>query len=321
MEHFLDEMGFHAIPMQCCKEDLGCLSKYLSSEDHDSGILLVQSPRTEFEGLDLTELVRYVRSNFSNFKLAVVVHDLDSIRYGDFFKDHDLKEIGRLNLFDYLISVNEAMTKLLLQYNIIPKVYSLNLFDYVLKDRPKGIATDQTIAFAGNLQFEKSAFLYDLYKINFKDTNINLYGPMLDQERFKATEKVIYKGSFSPDDLPYQIHDKFGLCWEGDSLDHCGGKFCKYMKYGNPHKTSLYLAMGIPVIISKDIGAAAFVKKEHVGIIIGSLYEIPKRLSRLTNKKYKILRKNCLRVSDRLRNGYNVKRVISEIESDIQSTR
>lgn len=317
MEHFLDEMGFHAIPMQCCKQDFNCLSQYLSPTDKDAGILLVQSPRTEFEGLDLPEFIRYVREKYGNYKLAAVVHDLDSVRYGDFFVDHDLKEAARLNLFDYLISLNDNMTELLKEQKMTPKIFTLKLFDYVLKDLP---GDNPSIAFAGNLQFEKSAFLYDLYKVDFKNVKVHLYGPGLEKEKFKASENISYFGSFSPDDLPFVIKDKFGLCWEGNSLDHCGGKFCKYMKYGNPHKTSLYLAMGLPVIISKDIGAAAFVEKEHVGITISSLHEIPERLNQISDLEYKILRKNCLKISSRLRNGYYIKQVIDQIKADIQET-
>ena len=318
IEFFLNKMGFQAILFTGYTDQIeGRLSQAIGKDD--DGFIVVQFPRADYEGLKLQEFAKHIRDNYPNYKLTAIVHDLDSIRFGEFFQTNQLTEVPVLNLFDYLISVNDAMTALLREQKVLPRVFTLELFDYVLKHRPDGVPSAPTIAFAGNLQYGKSAFLYDLYKINFKDIKVHLYGPWLEEEKFTPADNIVYKGAFSPDDLPYRIHDRFGLCWEGDSLDHCGGKFCKYMKYGNPHKTSLYLAMGIPVIISEDIGAAAFVEKEHVGILISSLYEIPERLSRMTDGEYKTLRKNCLKVSDRLRNGCNVKRVIRQIESDIRS--
>lgn len=318
VEYFLNESGFQAIPFTGCTDRVeDCLSNALKKDE--DGLIVVQFPRAEYEGLKLEKFAEYIRNHFSKCKLAAIVHDLDSIRYADFFQTNQLTEVPVLNLFDYLISLNDAMTFLLKEQKVTAKIFTMNLFDYVLKDRPDGISSKPTIAFAGNLQYKKSAFLYHLSEVDFQNIKVHLYGPWLDLEKFRASDNIIYKGAFSPNDLPYQIHDQFGLCWDGDSLDHCSGTICRYMKYGNPHKTSLYLAMGIPVIISKDIGAAAFIEKENAGIIISSLYEIPERLNKMTNAEYKKLRKNCLKLSNQLRNGYHIKHVIQEIETDIQS--
>lgn len=315
-EYFLNSMGFKPIALTNRTNHMeDYLSEVLSHEG--TGMIVLQFPRAQFHGLDFKKFAGFMRSNYPNYKLIAVIHDLDSIRFGNFFTTHELAEVPVLNLFDYLISINDAMTSLLKEQNVTAKIYTIGLFDYELKKRPDEISSGLTIAFAGNLQVGKSTFIYDLHKMDLKNIKINLYGPYLEKERFTESENVAYKGCFTPDDLALQIHDRFGLCWEGDALDHCSGKFSEYMEYGNPHKTSLYLAIGIPVIISKDIGAAAFVEKENVGILISSLYEIPERLNKMTDEEYKALRENCLKISDRLRSGYHIKRVIEQIESDI----
>lgn len=316
-EYFLNSMGFKPIDLT---NRIDQMEDYLSEilSHTGAGIIVLQFPRAQCHGLDFKKFAGFIKNNYSNYKLVAVIHDLDSIRFGNFFTTHILAEVPLLNLFDYLISINDAMTSLLKENNVTAKIYSIGLFDYELKKRPDEISAQPTIAFAGNLQVGKSTFIYDLHKMDLKNVKINLYGPYLEKNKFIGSDHVVYKGYFAPDDLASQIHDRFGLCWEGDALDHCSGKFSEYMKYGNPHKTSLYLAMGIPVIISKDIGAAAFVEKENVGILISSLYEISENLNQITDEEYKALRENCMKMSDHLRSGHNIKRVIRQIESDIQ---
>lgn len=317
-EYFLNSMGFRPIPLTNRTDHMeSCLSDAFGREQ--SGMVVVQFPRAKFHGLDFNRFTEFMKKNYPGFKLVAIIHDLDSIRFGNFFTTHVLEETPILNRFDYLVSINDAMTSLLKEQNVTSKIFSIDLFDYELKQRPESISSEPTVAFAGNLQPGKSTFLYDLHKMDLKNVKIDLYGPYLDQKKFIASANVAYRGYFAPDELASKIHDKFGLCWEGDALDRCAGKFSRYMKYGNPHKTSLYLALGIPVIISKDIGAAAYVEKEHAGILIDSLYEIPERLNRMSASEYQLLRQNCLKVSDRLRSGYHLRRVIGQIESDIRS--
>ena len=94
-------------------------------------------------------------------------------------------------------------------------------------------------------------------------------------------------------------------------------KIGEYLKYTNPHKTSLYLALGLPVIISADISTASFIKKENVGVVIQSLNDLPDVLNNISNDEYEVLRKNALALSVKLRDGYFIKNVIKEIERSI----
>ena len=48
------------------------------------------------------------------------------------------------------------------------------------------------------------------------------------------------------------MEGSFGLVWDGISVETCAGVYGEYLKVNNPHKTSLYLASGIPVIIWKE---------------------------------------------------------------------
>ena len=60
------------------------------------------------------------------------------------------------------------------------------------------------------------------------------------------------------------MDQNFGLVWDGTSLDGCNGRYGEYLKFNNPHKTSLYLSCGIPVIIWKEAALADFVEEHKV---------------------------------------------------------
>ena len=62
------------------------------------------------------------------------------------------------------------------------------------------------------------------------------------------------------------------------SSETCKGSFGEYLRINNPHKTSLYLASGIPVIIWSKAALAEFIEKNKCGITVDSLYEIADKL-------------------------------------------
>ena len=62
------------------------------------------------------------------------------------------------------------------------------------------------------------------------------------------------------------LFGSFGLVWDGMSSETCKGSFGEYLRINNPHKTSLYLASGIPVIIWSKAALAEFIEKNKCGI-------------------------------------------------------
>lgn len=330
VEYFLNSIAFKPIPIRECVKDMeNCLANLLSYNENESttdnaGMILLQYPRVSFEGLNISKFTNLIKSNYKNYRLVILVHDLDSIRYGDFFTTNTLKEVPILNRFDYVIAVNDAMSALLEEHGVVAKLSSLTLFDYALSDITNDIKTsnkqnDATIAYVGNLKYAKSPFIYELNQMDFGNAIINLYGPGLDNEKFQSSKNVHYMGAFPADDLANEINACFGLCWDGTNLDSCVGQIGQYLRYTNPHKTSFYLALGLPIIISKDISTATFIEREHVGIIIESLYDIPRVLNGISSDEYQLLKENAIKLSAKLRNGYFMKQTISDIEKSITS--
>ena len=78
----------------------------------------------------------------------------------------------------------------------------------------------------------------------------------------------------------------------------------EYLRINNPHKTSLYLSSGIPVVIWKEAALADFVIENNVGIAVDSLENIESILDKVTKEDYDKMKKNAYKLSKKLRSGY-----------------
>ena len=124
-----------------------------------------------------------------------------------------------------------------------------------------------------------------------------------------------------PDELIKNLIGKYGLVWDGDSIETCSGGKGEYLKINNPHKLSLYLAVGLPVIIWDEAAEAEFVLRENVGFTIKSLYELPEKMESISDNDYKIMKKNAEIVGARLRNGEYMTRALKKAEEKIEKIR
>ena len=249
-------------------------------------------------------------------RFIAVVHDLDSLRKGLTGEDASRYDIGDRKLLkemDKVISHNQHMTEYLVSLGL-PRENLINLevFDYLCAG---DLQTDRdmdypSVTVAGYLSPEKSNYVYQLSGLKQDTYRIHLYGMAYSGPQ--DDEHVIYHGAYPPEELPSVLTGSFGLVWDGDSIDTCSGNTGVYLRHNNPHKTSLYLASGIPVIIWEEAAIADFVLREGVGITVRSLIEIEEKLSALSRDDYEIMHRNAIRISARLREGYYTKHALSE---------
>ena len=121
-----------------------------------------------------------------------------------------------------------------------------------------------------------------------------------------------------PDELIKNLTGKYGLVWDGDSIETCSGGKGEYLKINNPHKLSLYLAVGLPVIIWDEAAEADFVLRENVGFTVRSLYELPGKMSDISDNNYEIMKKNAETVGARLRNGEYLTMALKKAEEMLE---
>ncbi len=233
-------------------------------------------------------------------KVVALIHDLGSFRRKALTEE---KEIRRLSNADLIIAHNAAMRRWLERRVCTAKVIELGIFDFLNHSRPAvehEPGTDYKVVYAGNLQRRKNSFLYS---IKPQGWSMVLYGNGFEASEAAGAENIDYLGFAKPSDLIKDAGGDFGLVWDGDSTQECSGAYGEYLRVNNPHKTSLYIRCGLPVIIWKEAALAPFIEREGLGIAVGSLEELHDILPSITPDRYRDMRRRVLDMGERLANG------------------
>lgn len=257
-----------------------------------------------------------------NIRICLFIHDIEVFRnfqYGDnnalFRKSFTDQATQILKNADFFIAHNEAMKEKMVSIGIpADRIIVLGIFDYLIPDYnpawSEKFHRSAPIVVAGSLIPSKCGYLYQMPN----NIECNAYGV-----HYKENEKknLHYVGSFAPDELPGHLEGSFGLVWDGPETTTCAGNTGNYLRINNPHKTSLYLATGMPVVIWKEAALAPFIEENHCGITVDSLEKLGQVLADMTDDEYAELKANALSVSERLRSGHYTKRAVDELKNKI----
>lgn len=244
--------------------------------------------------------------------LVLLVHDIKCFRINEVF---DKMETKILNTASELILHTSQMQKLLKDNGVDRPSRLLWLFDYLTDEIPKRDRYQEdshNVAFAGALQ--KSEFLKNLREVHYNGIRLHLYGNKpSDTADYPGWMKYI--GRFSPENVT-MLTEEWGLVWDGDGINALHGPLGNYLKYNSSHKVSLYIAAGIPVVVSKESALAEFVEENKLGITISSLPELDKRITEFDKKDFQIIRKHVDKMSAVLRKGESLGVILEDILKD-----
>ncbi len=273
-------------------------------------IILVQYPHMPLKSAFLIRNIIPRAQMKKKLCFVALIHDLNSAR-GLFGKTALYSDRKILPLFDRIICHNEKMKDhLVIQGIPKQKLIPLGIFDY-LTDAPEILPRKEDgIIIAGNLDTEKSGYVRRL--IQSCKLHIHLYGKGLESKTLP--ENVFYHGVYSPEELPGMLKGGFGLVWDGPEITSCKGQSGSYLQINDPHKFSLYLSAGLPVIIWDKAALSDFVEECRIGIKIDNLENIVSTIQSITDEKYQSLCKNASNIKIAIRNGEKLKMVLIRIE-------
>lgn len=236
-----------------------------------------------------------------NCKITILVHDLESLRRQGLLS---VDEMRNLNAADMVVLHTEAMKDAVVKAGFkTNSLRILSVFDYLVsRERPNHARIDNIVTFAGSLK--KAPCVQQFDKCG---TTFNLYGaesPHID------SNSIIYKGKFLPDDMS-PIEGDWGLVWDGESVETCKGVLGEYLKYNAPHKLSLYLAAGLPVIVWNQSAERDFVVSHHLGIAVDSLENIGSVLCAVDDEQYQEMKKHVKNMAQKIHQGEMLKAALS----------
>ncbi|HEX8376569.1 MAG TPA: hypothetical protein VF602_02040 [Pedobacter sp.] len=276
---------------------------------------------TQYPLLSGNNLFKYVVKalRLKKVKFFCIIHDLDELRYGT---NHHAasKEVENLNCYDCIIVHNDKMQNWLIERGVSVPIVVLGVFDYLSLDKNQTPAAapasldPKSIAFAGNLS--KSTFIYSLDKL--KKWRFNLYGPNFSSEKAMLDSNIFWKGSFSPDDILSRMEGAFGLIWDGENINKLDSGDGNYLRYNNPHKLSLYLAAGLPVIAPRESAVSALIVEYNLGILVSDLNELEH--IDVDNAQYQTFKKNVFSINRGIRRGEYFKTAIAKAEGILKGS-
>lgn len=263
----------------------------------EGSVVLLQNP---FHYPQITREKTLLKlKNKKNVKFISIVHDVEELRTlgKEEYHKHEFKFM--LEIADVLIVHNNVMRDFFVKKGFDKeKIVVLEIFDYLRDKCADALPVfEKSITIAGNLDVKKSAYLAELPNL---DCVFHFYGPNYSMG---DAENITYGGVLPPNQVPEILTKGFGLIWDGNSAETCKGGYGDYLRYNNPHKLSLYLSSGVPVIIWREAAEARFVKENGVGYTIDSLYDVPKLISSISEDDYSRVAENVRILSKKLVSG------------------
>ena len=242
------------------------------------------------------------------FKIIYLIHDVFSLRFNTEMsiqehKEDILRDIQILNECDCVIAHNQLMINRLREFGCNTQLVPLGIFDYACNlpvPKRKYNKENLAIVFAGNIS--KSPFLNQLDK-NTSSFPINIYGASKT-----LFQNLNYKGCVDADLLPNAIEGHLGLIWEGDYISKIENN---YNEINNPHKLSMYIVSGLPIIALKGTAAGEFIEKEEIGITINSLSDLDQIITQISETQYQSMTENCLKLRKKLTQGYFIQTALT----------
>lgn len=247
-------------------------------------------------------------------KVITIIHDVRSLRGRTSKRNSELSIINT----DVIIVHNSSMKQWFEAQNTKSSIVSLELFDYIANKRPTQNNTNSknnkyTIAYAGGFGGTKNSYIYDFDVLSHSKYELNLYGGGFenDKRKVKVEDSILnYQGLFPSDQVAYSLKGDFGLVWDGISSKTCSGQYGEYLRYNNPHKTSLYLLCGLPVIVWSEAAIAPFILENNLGLSVSNLKDLDELLNNLSIEDYKKMKLNVLKAQEKVMTGGFLKEAI-----------
>ncbi len=272
--------------------------------------LCTQYPNKKFRNYIL------IVAKLKRCKVITIIHDVRSLRGRTSKKNAELSIINT----EVIIAHNPAMKNWFETQNTSSSIVSLNLFDYIADQRPtqndnhfKGSTFE--IAYAGGFGGTKNSYIYEIDSLDHDNYTLNLYGGGFEEDKRKVNQQdsiLNYQGLFPSDQIAYALKGDFGLVWDGITSNTCSGQYGEYLRYNNPHKTSLYLLCGLPIIVWSEAAIAPFILENNLGLSVSNLKDLDRILEKLSIEDYNAMKKNVLKAQEQVRTGGFLQKAIDK---------
>ena len=237
-------------------------------------------------------------------RVVALVHDIPTWMFDDGTAQYDRENdfwLKQLRKFDLLLVANEKGAKRLREDGVMVPLIAMHIWDYYydgpLKDK----------------KFKKQLFYVGGRDVNGIDyhasTPLMIYNRHVE-EKVLWNPSVDWLGRLPSDDIVASVDGGFGLVVSDNIKEKSNMNFVDYTQYNNPTKLSLYLAAGLPVIISSKTAHAKWIEERGIGLVVDNLNEIDNVLSSVTDVDYQLMLKKIEPWQKAVSEGFFIKRTL-----------
>lgn len=105
------------------------------------------------------------------------------------------------------------------------------------------------------------------------------------------------------------------MLWDGESAHGVQGHYGEYMRYNNPHKVSLYAALGLPAVVWEKAALAPWVLERGVGVAIGDLRELADIRERVSAADHARMAARMAGVQAQVTQGYFLRQALRALDA------
>lgn len=238
--------------------------------------------------------------------IICLILDIDGLRDGN--EKLLKKEIRVFRKFKKFIVHNERMQQWL--QPLVPRaaIAQVQFFDFLTTPVQQHRLKSNHIIIAGDLQ--KTAFIEKLGQL--PRLSFSIYGAGYPEKKV-FPENAGYKGTFRPYELVQQLQGAFGLVWYGVEIDRFEGHYGQYLTIITPHKLSLFIMAGIPVIVPATSASALLVKQYGIGCTIDKLSDMESVISHLSDQDYQDMVENMRPLATQLSQGLFLTKALDQL--------
>lgn len=290
----------------------------LSSED----IVIQSYPTAVNSPVHTRALITKVK--FFGSKIIAYIHDIGVFRATSIEEEKGLIDIPGvfnytkeiLNMYDgIIVPTIEMKNKIQASFDYMGKITVQGPYGYINKFKPTKRVLSNKLVYAGSLS--KANFLNEVISKN-PNISFNLYGtlkPEFGREEFSLVKQsnVTYFGEFSEDIIANLLEGSFGLIWDSDSYVNVTGGMGQYQLINSPHKFSMYISAGLPVIVWKSSAISQYVKDNDLGWAIENLKDLRELFNKISVSEYQHVQHSVQQYSHKINAGIGLKRALFEI--------
>ena len=270
---------------------------------HHGDLLLAQYPVYPLRAAKLTRWALHFLQ-WKGAHTAAYVHDLDSLRrLNDASARWSDQEL--LPIFDQVIVHNRRMQDYLVGQGVAEsRIAVVTFHDHLAAGDVPLRRLSPEVCVAGDLSRKRSRYLQELPKGKI---TWRLHGEGW-KNKGKRPDIIWHGGKLT------HLEGSFGLVWAGNEARGLSGANGAYAMLDSTRTASLYLAEGLPLIVWKWSALAPIVREKGLGLVVGSLGEIPGAVAALSEDEYAAMAAAVRTCGEAIRRGGMTRAAIGKLQ-------